>query len=103
MNICFDDITFTGLPNTTATVVTFENMADNSLSTASGTTDGSGELNIVSTDAPDFIAGVNYKVTIDQTWTLDSVVVTCAIIDFSIVTNKDGVVTGASVVVAECD
>lgn len=103
MNICFDDFTVTGLPNSTATVLTFTNTADESISTASGTTNGSGVLNITSANAPDFISGVSYKMTTDQTWTLDSTVVNCAIIDFSIMTDKDGVIQGASVVVEECD
>lgn len=105
MNICFDDFTITGLPNTTATVVTFENMSDNSLSTASGTTNGSGVLNITSANMPDFVAGVNYKVTIDQTWTSvdGATLITCAIIDFAIVTDSGSIVTGASVTVTECD
>jgi len=103
MNVCFDDITITGLPNSTATVVTFENKADGSTSTASGTTNGSGELNLLSANLPDFIAGVYYKVTFDQTWTLDSVIISCAIISFEIVTDSSGIVTGASETVTECD
>ncbi len=103
MNVCFDDITITGLPNSTAVVLSFENMADGSLSTASGTTNGSGELNILAADAPDFISGVNYKLTTDQTWTLDSTVISCAIIDFRIITDSGVVVTGASVTVEQCD
>jgi len=103
MNICFNDFTVTGLPNSTSVIVSFENMADGSKSTASGTTDGSGNLTISSADMPDFIAGVKYKIKTDETWTLDSTVVNCAIIDFSIITDSGAVVTGASVVVVECD
>ncbi len=102
MNICFDDFTVTGLPNSTATVLTFTNTSDESISTASGTTDGSGELNITAANMPDLIAGVDYKLESDQTWTLNSSTVSCAIVSFEIMTDKDGVKTGESVVVIKC-
>jgi hypothetical protein len=102
MNICFDDFTVTGLLNSTLTVLTFTNTADESISTATGTTNGSGELNIVAANMPDLIAGVAYKLETDQTWTLDSTVISCAIVEFSIMTDKDGVKTGDSITVVEC-
>ena len=102
MNVCFDDFTVTGLPNSTDTVLTFTNTADESISTASGTTNGSGELNILAANMPDLIAGVAYKLESDQTWTLDSTVVSCAIIEFSIITDSGGVKTGESVTVVKC-
>lgn len=104
MNICFNDFNITGLPNSTDIEVTFTNTADNpeSISTATGTTSSSGVLRIPSADMPDFIAGVHYKVETSQTWTLDSTVVSCAVIDFSIMTDKDGVKTGESVTVLKC-
>lgn len=102
MNICFTKITITGLPNSTTVNLTFTNTADESISTASGTTDGSGNL-AITTNAPDFIAGVNYKLETDETWTLDSTTVNCAIIRFEIKTDSSGVVTGANETVTKCE
>ncbi len=103
MNVCFADISITGLPVTTETEITFTNTADESILTASGRTDGGGVLTITSADMPDVIAGVNYKLEANQTWTLESTTINCAIITFEIITDKDGVVTGESVRVTKCD
>jgi hypothetical protein len=99
MNVCFSDFTVNDLPNSVAVVVEFESMADNSKRTASGTTDGSGNLTITSANMPDFIAGVSYRMTFDRTWDTGE----CGIIDFEFVQDSDGIVTGASVTVEECE
>lgn len=98
MNVCFSDFTVNGLPNSTAVVVTFESMSDESKLTADGTTDGSGVLTIAVADMPDFVAGRNYKMTFDQTWTSGN----CAIISFEFVKDNNGFVTGESVTVEVC-
>ena len=102
MNICYAKFTVTGLPVTTATEITFTNTADGSISKASGTTDGGGDLTITQPDMPDVIAGVNYKMELDQTWTLDATTINCAIITFEIISDKDGVLSTVNSIVVKC-
>jgi hypothetical protein len=98
MNVCFSDFTVNDLPNSVSVVVEFESMADNSKREASGTTDGSGVLNITAANMPDFIAGVAYRMTFDQTWDSGE----CGIIDFEFKQDSSGIVTGESVSVEVC-
>jgi hypothetical protein len=98
MNLCLASINFGTFPINTAVTLTFESMADGSISTATGTSTGAGNLTLLAAALPSFVAGVRYKVTASHTWTGFE----CAIIQFGLVQDVDGIVTGAVNTVTAC-
>jgi hypothetical protein len=98
MNLCMASLTTSGLPNSTAVTLTFESLADGATLIASGTTNGSGVLTIAAANLPDFIAGVTYKLTPSQTWTMGE----CATVTFQYFGGPTGFITGEANTIEEC-
>lgn len=98
MNLCFASINFGAFPVSTSVTLTFDNMADGSVSTVTATSTIAGNLTILSAALPSFIAGVRYRVTASETWTG----FTCAIIQFAIMQNASGIITGSLDTVTAC-
>jgi hypothetical protein len=98
MNLCLTSVNFGTFPINTAVTLTFESLADGSVSKATGTSTGVGNLTIVAANLPSFVAGVRYKVSASHTWTG----LTCAIVEFGLVQGASGIVTGAANVLTVC-
>jgi len=98
MNLCFASINLGTFPINTAVKLNFESMADGSVSSVTSTSTGAGNLTILAAALPSFVAGVRYKVTSSATWTG----FTCAIIQFGLMQNASGIITGAVNTVTSC-
>lgn len=98
MNLCFASINFGTFLINTAVTLTFESMADGSIQSVTSTSSGVGNLTILAAALPSFVAGVRYKVTSSATWTG----YTCAIIEFAIMQNASGIITGSVNTVISC-
>jgi hypothetical protein len=99
MNLCLTSVNFGTFPINTAVTLTFESLADGSVSKATGTSTGVGNLTILAANLPSFVAGVRYKVSANVTWTG----LTCAIVEFGLVQGASGIVTGAANVLTVCN
>lgn len=98
MNLCFASINFGTFPINTAVTLTFESTADGSIQSVTSTSSGAGNLTILAAALPSFVAGVRYKVSTSAAWTGFE----CAIIQFAIMQNVSGIITGAANTVAVC-
>jgi hypothetical protein len=91
MNLCLASVNFGTFPINTSVTLTFESMADGSVSTVTQTSTGAGNLTVLAANLPSFVAGVRYKVSANVTWTG----IDCAIVEFGLVQGASGIVTGA--------
>ena len=98
MNLCLTSVNFGTFPISTSVTLTFESLADGSVSTVTQTSTGAGNLTILAAALPYFVAGVRYKVTSSVTWTG----ITCAIVEFGLVQGASGIVTNAANVLTVC-
>ena len=98
MNLCLTSVNFGTFPVSTSVTLTFESLADGSVSTVTQTSLNTGNLTILAADLPYFVAGVRYKVNANVTWTG----ITCAIVEFGLVQGASGIVTGAANVLTVC-
>jgi len=98
MNLCFASINFGTFPINTAVTLTFESMSDGSIHRITATSSGAGNLTILAATLPSFVAGVRYKVSASVTWTGFE----CAVIQFAIMQDASGIITGSANTVAVC-
>ena len=98
MNLCLASVNFGTFPVSTSVTLTFESLADGSISTVTQTSTNVGNLTILAAALPSFVAGVRYKVSANVTWTG----ITCAIVEFGLVQNASGIVTNAANVLTVC-
>lgn len=98
MNLCYASINFGTFPISTAVTLTFESMADGSIQTVTATSTIAGNLTILAAALPSFVAGVRYKVTASAAWTGFE----CAVIQFAIMQNASGIITGSVNTVTSC-
>jgi hypothetical protein len=99
MNLCLTSVNFGTFPINTAVTLTFESLADGSVSTVTQTSLNTGNLTILAAALPSFVAGVRYKVSANVTWTG----IDCAIVEFGLVQGASGIVTGAANVLTVCN
>jgi len=98
MNLCFASINFGTFPINTSVTLTFESMSDGSIHRITATSSGAGNLTVLAAALPSFVAGVRYKVTASAAWTGFE----CAIIQFAIMQNANGIITGSANTIAVC-
>ena len=98
MNLCLTSVNFGTFPVSTSVTLTFESLADGSISTVTQTSTGAGNLTILAAALPSFVAGVRYKVSANVTWTG----IACAIVEFGLVQGASGIVTNAANVLTVC-
>jgi hypothetical protein len=63
LNLCFSTLSVTGLNPSASVALRFDNQADGSAHFWSGVTDGNGVATIPIADSPNFVAGVQYRLT----------------------------------------
>jgi hypothetical protein len=98
MNLCLASVNFGTFPISTSVTLTFESLADGSISTVTQTSTNVGNLTILAANLPSFVAGVRYKVNANVTWTG----ITCAIVEFGLVQGASGIVTNAANALTVC-
>lgn len=95
LNLCFDTLSVTGMNPSASVSLRFQSQADGAVFIWEGNTDVNGVAEIPIADAPNFIAGVTYRLTSDD---YDF----CYLLKFEHRASGGAWVTGTNETVVEC-